>query len=211
MIRLLSILSTLLPITFFFIYKERNKERRLWVIFINCCLSFLSDASYKLLYYLKGNLGFDVYIFYTFVEYTLMAIFFYLTLKTPAFKKTVIVCSVLFYIIFPINIIYYRNLNFDSLTFSAEAGFVVVFSIMYFYEQINDPNVTFVYGTKSFWVIIGFLLYTTVGLFPYITDPFLNHKEHRLLAPIPFMANILKNILFTISFYMLPPPVVSKR
>ena len=174
-------------------------------------MSFLSDASYKMLKHLKDTLEFDVYSFYTIAEYTLMAIFFYLTLQTPAFKKALIVCSVLFYIISPINIIYYRNLNFDSLTFSAEAGFVVVFSIMYFYEQINDPKVTFVYGTKSFWVIIGFLLYTTVGLFPYITDPFLNHKEHRLLQPIPFMANILKNILFTISFSMLPPPVVSKR
>lgn len=209
MIRLLSIFSPLLPIVFFLIHKERNKEKRLWVVFINCWLAFLFDISYKPLKELKQTFEFDVFSFYTFAEYTLIAVFFYLTLKTASFKKAVIVCSVLFYIVSPLNIIYYRNLNFDSLTFSTEAVFVVVFCIMYFYEQINDTNVTFVYGTKSFWIIIGLLLYITVGLFPYITKPFLNHKEQRLLSPIPYMANFLKNILFTISFRMLPP--VSKR
>lgn len=209
MIRLVSILSTLLPIIFFLVYKKRNQERRLWVVFINCCLSFLSDASYKALKDLKKTLEFDAFSFYTFTEYTLIAIFFYLTLKTNAFRKAIIVCSILFYLIFPLSIIYYRDLNFDSLTFSTEAVFVVVFSIMYFYEQINDPNVTFVYGTKSFWIIIGILLYITVGLFPNIVKPFLNHKEQRLLAPISNMATVLRNVLFIISFRMLPP--VSKR
>lgn len=181
----------------------------MWVVFINCWLSLLLDLSYKTLKAHKEAWEFDVYSIYTFTEYTLIAVFFYLTFQMTAFRKTVIVCSALFYIIFPVNFIYYRNLNFDSFAFSTEAVFVVVFIIMYFYEQINDPNITFVYGTKSFWVIIGFLLYITVGLFPYITKPFLSHKEQRLLAPIPFMANFLKNVLFAISFRMLPP--VSKR
>ena len=204
MIRLLSILSTLLPIIFFLVNKDFNREKKLWVVFINCWLSLLLDLSYRPLLALKESLEFDIYSFYTFIEYSLIAVFFYLTYKTLAFKRAVIICSALFYLIVPLSIIYYRNLNFDPLTFTTEAVFVVVFTIMYFYEQINDPNITFVYGTKSFWIIIGFLLYTAVGLFPYVTKPFLDAKEYKLLSPIPFMANILKNILFTISFRMLP-------
>lgn len=182
----------------------------MWVVFISCWLALFFDLSYKMLNKLiNKDLNFDIYSFYTFAEYSLIALFFYYTFRTPAFKKALIICSILFYIISPLNIIYYRDLSFDSLTFSTEAAFVVIFSILYFYEQLIDPNVTFFYGTKSFWIIIGLLLYTTIGLFPYITKPFLSHKEQRMLAPIPFLANVLKYVLFAISFRILPP--VSKR
>lgn len=203
MLRLSSIFSNLLPIVFFLLYKKRNQERKLWVIFVYTCISFLVDISYKTIATSVVK-QLDVYSFFTGAEYLFFSLFFYYTYQRKIFQQFIIGCTVLFYIIILYNLHYSQINYFDTLPASTEAVFIVIFSILYFYEQINDPSVTFLYATKSFWIIIAILLYLSVSLFPFIARAVLQYTDtdSRIIDYINNTANIIKNILFAFAFRM---------
>ena len=197
--------SSILPIVFFLLYRKRNQEKKLWVIFIYCCISMLVDVSYKHLAEGIKNREFEFFSFITFAEYYFFSLFFYFTYYSSAFKRSLIACGILFFIILSYNIIYNKGEDFDSLSSSAEAVFIVFFSVLYFYEEINDPNVTFIYGTKTFWIVIAFLLYLSVNLFPFIARNFVTETDRKILSSINNIGNTLKNVLFVVAFRMFPP------
>ena len=197
-IRFLGIITSLLPIAFFFIFRKKNKEKKLWVILFYTILSLLTDLLIKLAAHY--GLGFELFSFFTLAEYSMLSYFFYLTYRAPQFKRVLLICYILFLIISAFNIAYFRNTAFDSLPTSAEAIFVVLLTILYFYEQINDTQVTFVYGSKTFWIIIAFLLYLSANLFYFIALFFLSLEEAYALNWINGSSSIVKNICIAIAF-----------
>jgi len=144
-----------------------------------------------------------VYSGFTILEFTLFSFFFYSSLYERKFKYIPIIGAVVFY---AVAISSFTNKRFDSLPASVEAVLVISYCILLLYEQIKNPAIVFVYNTKKFWVIIAFFLYFSATLFLFIYTSALSEEERSNYWPINNFSEMLKNILFCVSFIMKSRP-----
>jgi hypothetical protein len=196
-----SLVSDILPIILYLIYRKRNSKGGIWVIFLYVLLSALTDYTYTF-----ARSSIDPLYFYgsfTIIEYTLFSLFLYLSFKGNVLKIIVVVASLIFYGIAISNfIIKNKGGDFDSLSASAEAILIIVYSIFFLYQQVNDPSVFLVYNTKKFWIILAFLIYFSSTLFLFIYATTMTNQEHKSYWNINNFFNALKNILFSVGFVM---------
>lgn len=97
------------------------------------------------------------------------------------------------------------NLDFRSLIFSIENIIIIPFCVLYFYEQINKPDTYFIYLSKSFWIILGIIIYATGTLFVFIYIDSLPAEEQGKYWVINSIFNTVKNILFSIGICIKKP------
>ena len=203
MLHLLIFLPDLLPIVFFLLLKNRNKEKELWVVFIYSIVSFMVDG-----YFFKFNppkhIESILFSAFTVAEYTLFAIFFYLCYRSPALKKWVIICSVVFSGSEILNLLQANKEKFDTLPASMEAILIIAFSLLFFYEQLKTPESTFIYSTKKFWVVLAIFIYLAATFILFISTLYMSEKERLQFWPINSIANIIKNVFLTIAFSLKP-------
>ena len=140
-----------------------------------------------------------VYSSFTIIEFTLFSFFFYSSLKERKFKYIPIIGAAIFY---AVAISSFTNKRFDSLSTSLEALITIAYCILLLYEQIKDPKIIFAYNTKKFWVIIAFFLYFSATLFLFVITFSLSEEQRQSYWPINNFFEILKNILFCVSFIM---------
>ena len=196
----ISFISGILPIIFYLIFFKRNREGGYWVIFVYCILSFFADTAFHV--HSIRRYSYYVYSGLTVIEYSLFSFFLYQSYKEKIFKVILVICSLLFYVIAVINILEKKSNSFDSLSASLEASLLILFSIFFLYEQINDPTIFYVYTTKKFWIIIAFLLYFSSILFLFIYAVTFTSQQFNSYWRINNILDTLKNLLFTIAFAM---------
>ena len=167
----------------------------MWVIFVYCILSLATEF----LLHFEQNL---VYFGFTLCEFTLFSLFFYLSLREKRFRYIPIIGALLFYAIAISNFTSKGENPFDSLPASVEAILIISYCILLLYEQIKDPNIVFVYNTKKFWIIIAFFLYFSSTLFLFIYAGSISEQQRSNYWVINNFFEVLKNILFCISFIM---------
>ncbi len=203
MLSSLSFISDSLPIIFFLLFFNRNKEKELWVVFIYNLISFTTDG-----YFYKGHPSkvteFYLFSVFTIIEYSLFSIFFYLCYKSAAFKKLLIACSVLFLGFEIYNLLQPTTDRFDSLPASMESILIIAFSILFFYEQLKTPDSNFIYSTKKFWVVIAIFVYLAATFILFISTFYMSEKERVVYWPINLIANIIKNVFICIAFALKP-------
>ena len=195
-----SVLSELLPIFFFVFLLKRNKEG-MWVIFLYCIVSFTAD---NLFHFLQDRIIDRFYLSssFTICEYSLFAWFLYSALKVKNFKYFLLFGSVLFYTVAIFNWSSRTTESFDSLSASVESVLMIIYCLLFLYEQIRDPSVLYIYYIKKFWIVVALLLYFSSTLFLFISAATLTKQEHTNFWLINNIFNILKNILFSISFFI---------
>jgi len=210
LLSLLSVLSEILPVIFYLCFVRRNKGEGLWVIFVYCFISFSAETGSIFLHPAIDK--FYLFASVTICEYTLFSLFLYLAIKEKTFKYIIILGSLIFYAMAIINLIYKKSSTFDSLSASVEAILIIVYSILYLYEQIQDPEVIYVYHTKQFWIVAAFFLYFSSTLFLFVYAATLTNQEHKNYWFINDFFNILKNVFFCISLTMKKDiPISSKE
>jgi len=193
LIALLALFSEILPIVFYLIFLKRNRGDGLWVIFLYCLLSVLTEI-------LAGVTKFPfIGDSYNIVQFTLFSLFFYLSLKDKKFKYIPIAGAVVFYIIAIRN---FTNIGFDTFSSSLASVFIIPYCILSLYEQMRDPNIVIVYNYKKFWIIAAFFIYFSGTLFLYIYIYTLPKEQRSNYWAINNFFEILKNILFCIAFIM---------
>jgi len=136
---------------------------------------------------------------YNIMQFTLISLFSYLSIKEKKFKYIPIIGAVVFYIIAIRN---FTNIRFDSFSVSLASIFIIPYCILLLYEKMRDSNIEFVYNNKKFWIIIAFLLYFSGTLFLYIYMNTLPEQQRSNYWTINNFFEILKNILFCIAFIM---------
>lgn len=193
-VAILASIAEILPIIFYLIFLKRNRGEGLWVIFLYCVLSLLTEVLYGIF---KSHIVFSVFLI---VQFTLFSFYFYSSLKERIFKYIPIICGVVFYVIAALN--FTANRSFDSVAASTGSVLIIIYCILLLYEQIKDPEIIFVYNTKRFWVIIAIFLYFSATLFLYVYYNTLSAEQRSSYWLINNFFEILKNILFSISFIM---------
>ncbi|HVU93785.1 MAG TPA: hypothetical protein VHE34_01125 [Puia sp.] len=196
MLRDLALLSEFLPIFVYLIFLKRNRGEGLLVIFLYCVLSLLTEVVHAIW---ETQLVFSSF---TIIEFSLFSFFFYTSLRDRKFKYIPIIGAVVFYAIAIGSFTTKAPHEFDSLPTSVEAVLVISYCILLLYEQIKDPNIVFVYNTKKFWVIIAFFLYFSSTLFLFIYAGSFSEQQHSNYWMINNFFDLLKNILFCVSFIM---------
>lgn len=198
MLHSISILSSLLLIIFFLFFSQRNKQKKLWVIFFYIVISFFSDLT-AIVFANQFN-SFYFYSYFTIMEYSLFSTFYFLTYRSKTSTRILLFCYVVFVIVAIYNFVHATNAVFDSVNTTIEAIFIILLSILFFYEQLNDPEITFVYDTKDFWIVVAFLIYTSATMFVFISTEVLSESQLDVIWPISRTANIIKNVLFCLAF-----------
>lgn len=170
----------------------------LWVILFYSTSSFISNS--KMLYDSSQNRDYTIlfYIFTT-IEYSFFAIFIYKILQKAYLKKVLLVCSVLFTGFCLFNIFFQPMHDFDSLPASIEALIILIFCILFLFEQINKPELVFIYSSYKFWVITGILISLAATFFLYAFASSMTLKQRDEWWVISHISNILRNILFAIA------------
>jgi hypothetical protein len=49
-----------------------------------------------------------------------------------------------------------------------ESILILIFSAYFFYEQVNNPSVLFIYNDYKFWIITGMMIYLSGSFFIYL-------------------------------------------
>jgi hypothetical protein len=197
----LSLNSGLLPILFFLLFFNRNNREKLWVIFLYSILSCSVDYFPS---FIKTSYTTYIFIgsFFTILEYSLFSIYFYFNYKSSIIKQVLIIGSIIFWTIAGYNLFFDASHHFDSLPASTESILIICYSIFYFYEELKTPENTFVYSTKTFWIVIAILLYLAGTFILFISTAYMTRKEQNAYWPINNMANIIKNILLSVAFIL---------
>ena len=200
MLPLAAFFSIILPLVFYLAFYKRNKGEGLSVILFYCILSILTEGAFGFL----THWGIDkYYIFasFTIIEFTIFSFFFYRFLKNKM-KYAPIVGGILFYIIALGNMVIRKSDTFDSLPASVEAILLIIYCILFLYEQIKDPSIMFVYYTKKFWFVTALLLYFSSTLFLFLYAASFTKQERNNYWSINNIFEILKHLLFCVSLLL---------
>jgi hypothetical protein len=147
---------------------------------------------------------FYLFSVFTIIEYSFFSYFFFLTFQKEALRKAVLALYVFFKLIALASLVLTTDYTFDSVCAPVESILVILLSILFFYEQMSNPGNLMILASKSFWIIVAFLIYLSVSLFLFVSTSYLSHEEHEALWPIAGIANIIKNFLFAVAFIRPP-------
>ena len=155
--------------------------------------------------FITPSLSNTLFSLFTIVEFCCFSLFFYFTLLPhPRLRKAILVFIVLFSVFCVLNLLlgFNRNDNLDTIPVTFQAIFIMSLCVIYFFEQIRNPNSLFIYSTSEFWVVTGILVYLAGTFFIFIYSANLTQEELNRYWPINYIFNALKNILFGLAIYI---------
>lgn len=189
------------------LYKFKSLKP-LWKTFcIILGISFLID-SFAMVLLLTEHLtflrDFQEYILIHFTYFSYFWLFsnlIYLNRKHIFFG---IVCSI-YFLGWIINIFLVQKEIFFWYSFSDSIGnlFLLIFSIIYFYQLIKSEQILFFYELSSFWFSLGVLIFYLFtfpffGMFNYLANNY--RSVHFVYFHIVLILSIITNLLFAASF-----------
>ena len=128
------------------------------------------------------------------------------------FKRFVTFVSVGFYALALVNFFLLgRSKKFDAIPATLESFLIIIYCIYYFYDQLNKPQVSFIYSTFHFWISIGIFIYLAGTFFLFVQYSIMSEQQRVDFWIINLISNILKNILFSISFIIPSTPSNSNK
>jgi hypothetical protein len=191
----LSILSPVLPIVFFILFKPGKSLKVLWVVFFYVIFSFSID-SFRFLS--KQDPPYSFILLFTLCDYTFVFFIMWLLLESRMIKIILSAISIFFVLYIALLFLRAHPASYPTIS-PVESIIVLIFCILYLFEQLNKPEELFVYSTPGFWIILAFLVYASGTLFLYIFR-IINFQEVEKWWVINNVCNIILNALFALSF-----------
>jgi hypothetical protein len=193
-----------LPLLLFFIFYNRNKKNDVRVIFLYCVYSFVNDL---LITQWNKDFAFTYLSIFTIVEYSLFSLAIYINLKKPLYKKIILWASPPFiaFSIFQFFSSGSKN-DIDSISITVEYILIIIYCLFFLFEELNEPNTTFIYSSHRFWIIVGILIYSTGTFFLFMQSSNLSDKEWDRWLIINYIFTIIKNLFFSIAIIIKSSP-----
>ena len=139
----------------------------------------------------------------TLYEYSFFAYFIWSNITNKKFKRAILIASALFFLFL---LFYYTNTKLkrvDSFPIGVESILILIFSFYFFYQEINNPEVLFIYNDYKFWITTGIMIYISGSFFIYI---FANQIPKDQLAQywsFTYLFLGIMNILFSVGILIL--------
>lgn len=166
--------SLFIPLLLYFV-KNNNKEVR--VILYLILFILIHQVIYGSL--LKRDSEFLNLFnsFYTPIEFLITGIYLRILLQNSSFKYFVSLSIFLYFFCWTPFLFFYNTQDYISFIRAFTYSFILIFCLLYFYEQMRDPKIFFIYTQKSFWTISGFFLFAAGTFFIFLFDQFSNNVK----------------------------------
>lgn len=202
----ISTASTLVPISFG-LTKFRLITLELRLVLGLLGMSFFCDlVEFPLHYWRINNYAGDLY---RLTEFTLLLILYYKILGNPRMFKTYLILGLLYILFFVSNLLFLQQEKINSYTNTISALIFIVLAVGFFYKLMQDLPALQIYQLPMFWINVAILVYFSGNLFLFILSHYLVAiMKDNLMVYWSFHngLSILKNILFTVGFYMVAKP-----
>lgn len=192
--------SYFLPILLILISRKRNDKAK-WVVFYFTVFITLHNILYASILRRSETMGELFNHLFVPVEFLFISYFFYNFLLIKQHKKTVLILSSAFMLIWLSFLLKNPHLVFDSVVNGIESLFIILYTLLFFYEQIKNPHTFFIYMKSTFWISSGFFLFACITFFAFIYRQAAWQEGDFIYqyAYIHAISGILRSILFSIS------------
>jgi len=147
------------------------------------------------------KLGKEYLFTYTFQEFIFLGAALYLNIKTPLFKKIVLLLAGMF-IVFDILFYLYGNIGrLDSVPVGIETIILFIFIFLYLFEHFKSAKANYIYNHNGFWISVGILVYLGGSFFFNILVNMMPNAEGDKYESYSHIADILKNFLFVVAIW----------
>jgi hypothetical protein len=195
-LKIIALLAQLSPLVLYFLFfKTVNKIVELRVLFLYVFVIFFSN-------FLLGafqNHGSLILSLAEITEYLFFSAIFFFCIQSRVFRKIIIIVTIL-NLCFDFFLFFTKKPNFDFWTILTTAILIFVYSIFFFYEQVNSPQILLIYLSHKFWIVVGCILYISGTLFVFLYTSDDKNKQNSSLWIINVAFEIVKNLFFSIAF-----------
>lgn len=138
-------------------------------------------------------------VLYTFLEYSVFTLLFYLNIKNKKTRIAIVILSLAFNLFQIIYYLFVKVKHVDSIPIGIESILVFIYIFLFLYEHFNDTEAEYIYNHHCFWIAVGLLIYLGGSFFLNILVNFLSTEEYNKYWFLNYIADTLKNILFAVS------------
>ncbi len=189
-----------MPLILFLFFHKRKIGIGSGAILVYCSYSFINDIFISFSRHLEvSHLIFHALSLFTLIEYILFSYIVYSILQNKILKRILLISAPLFITFSIIQYLKTSSGMIDALSITVENIIIIIFCLLYFYEEITEPQVSFVYSTPAFWLIAGILIYSTGTFFLFMFSENLSDDEWEKWSIINFVFTIIKNLCFCIA------------
>ncbi len=195
----------LVPIVLFFFSKR--KETGFFYLLAYMLYSFLTDNALNAIIFNVSKQQYLGLRIFTIIEYLLLTILFIKNIRSKNIKKLITLISILFTAFAFFDIFQSKSISFDSFPSGIESILIILYSIYYLFEKINEPDSIYLYNTPMFWVVVGLILYFSGTFFLYIygQNNMADAAFRSTYQLVNAGFNALKLIFFSVAFLVKPP------
>lgn len=190
----------LLPV-FLCMYKRFRLPREMktifWLVLISGILNFTGNQIGK-----RGINNQWLYHLYAVITFCITSVYFINISRRTYIRRLIGIISVLFTLFSIINILLWQGLkDFDSNGFGIASILFIIYSILFYYGQLNKTDNLFIEKQADFWIINGIFFYYVGNLFLFLVYDNLINNKLSVLSSLPSGPWILHQIMFTIQMF----------
>jgi len=203
----IALVSHLLPLFLFFLFFRRNNERDIRVILFYCLYSFVNDIVITHLNTTEQyTLTFILLSAFTLIEYALFSYVLYINIKKAIFRKLILIISPFFIVFSIFQFLRSAGNGIDSISITVEYILLIIYCLFYFFDELIEPNATFIYATYKFWILVAILIYSTGTFFLFLQSSDLTPEEWNKWSIINHLCTIAKTAFFSVAVIMRKEP-----
>ena len=199
-------LSLLLPCFLFFL-RKRNQTRENWVVFLFVIFSILQQAAFILGAKTNHLEVVEIISFFNPISYLIFIYFFFQQVLVSSLdKRVVLICTIAYIALQLIPFLFETTSTVTSILTTVNTVLILLFCLLYFFEQIRFPKTMFIYTQSSFWSIVGFLVFSAGTFFIFWYNNIIKQSEvfENQYIIIHALIFIVRNLLFSIAFVIKP-------
>jgi len=197
-------LAEILPLLFGIIFFKKNNTKYLKVFFIySLILAICICLGYYFIWIAVDKKAYFVELrFFYFIEYSLMALFFYYLIKR-AFVKKIIIFSIIPFAFFCIYIYLESDPSkFNSYPPLIEFSFFIIVLLYYFYEKMSVVSRIPLYQSISFWLCEGLFIFFAGNFFYFlIVNSAKDPDLIKLMKVIYSIVSISKDVILSLAWF----------
>lgn len=143
---------------------------------------------------------------YTLFEFLIFVLLFNKLFKSTRSQNLLKITAILFSIFWISYKVTFQKQDFDSIPIAIESLLILIFSLIYLFEQIKTPDSLFIYTKPAFWIVTGLLIYTagTFFIFIYAQTRMQDDFFVRQYVTINTVFYFSRNVMFSIAMLLKP-------
>lgn len=187
-------------------YTHYNKLVRVFAVYV--CITGVFEAVLLYSTFLRIN-NLPLLHVLTFIELIFLSLTYYYAFSGVVIRRAVIILCAGGLLFTVINVLFLESIwAYNSNSLSVESLLLVVFSVLYFYQMLQKPELTPIEKQAFFWINSGVLVYFAGNIFIFVfmrvIIEFNLDRSDYYTTYIHSILNITCNLLFGIGLWCKP-------